>query len=223
MAVDYYEIVDMIAENERAFTYFKEHVSEYLTFYYMNPTDVRPCDVKEKLAELERNPEADLIFYFRTYPEFFFELNKYLLERMIRCEEKSRGDAYRQRALLITEKSIDDISLYDIEDIFFIITNMMREARKEKHERLEEFLLRDLELRLNKEDYRTLRYLCYVGVFNIQFEFEKNRNFSFDFVASIAPVRKEKIYGIYGMALLTHMLMERGEFEEGCVSRGGTD
>lgn len=223
MAVDYYEIVDMIAENERAFTYFKEHVRKFMPFYCINLADVRPCDVKEKLAELDSSPEADLTYYFQTYAVFFFKLNKKLLER-IKCEENSRGHAYRQRALEITEKSIDDLSLYDIEDILFIITNMMRVARKERIERLDSFLVGDLELRLNKEDYRIIDYLSYSCSINTRFEFEETRKGDAHlFAGSIYPLRRAEIYGIYGMELLTHMLMERGEFEEESVSHGGTD
>lgn len=215
MAVNYYALVDEIAENERAFAYFKEHAFNFAGFSYIKLDDIRPCDMKEKLAELYWHKEFDLVYYFRDYPTYFLELNKYLLEKKLSSAEKSRSLAYRQRAIGIGKKTIDDISLSDVEDILFIMISSMREAWKNRRDKLDDFVLTDIELRLRMEDYKIILYTCDQAL-SIKFEYENNKKDDMlSILNSISPARKTQIYGLFGMLLLTHMLMERGEFEEG--------
>ena len=223
MAVDFYELIDMIGENERAFAYFKEHVYKYAGFSCVALIDVRPCDIKEKLSELESSNEFDLVRYFNnSYPVFFFALNKYLLEKKIKCKENSREYAYIQHAIEGIDKSIDDIALDDLKDMLFIVVNAMRQAWRRGLRVLDDFILEDLELRLIKEDYKIIKYTSALSIY-IKFEYEeekeKNNNL-LSAMTSIPLMRKTQVYGFYGMVLLTLMLMERGEFEEGSVHHG---
>jgi len=223
MAVDYYELIDRIAESESAFAYFKAKASKYAEFYFLNQDEIRPCDMKEKLAEMNKNRGFDLVYYFKDYPTLFLKLNQYLLEKKIICEEKSKGYAYRRHALRIMEKSADDLTLYDMEDVMFIMINVMREPWKERVERVEEldnFVLRDMELRISKGDSGVIGLLSFFAL-STKFEYEKKEKHDLlSSLSSIVPIQKLQIYGMYGMVLLTHMLMERGEFEEGCDSHG---